>query len=56
MRPNKNGARLAGLLYFIYIITHILSDAIGRSKLIVYGDAAATAQNKWPLRGNFVDV
>ncbi len=45
MNSNKNTARMAGLLYFIYIITHTFADVIGRSNLIVYGDAAATAQN-----------
>ena len=53
MRPNKNTARMAGFLYFIYIIIHILSDAIGRSKLIVYGDTAVTAQNIMASAGQF---
>ena len=38
-------ARMAGFLYLIYIVTTILADVFGRSKLIVFGDAAATAQN-----------
>ena len=41
---NRN-ARIAGFLYFIYMVFHIFADVIGRSKLFVYGDAAATAQN-----------
>ena len=53
MRPNKNTARMAGFLYFIYIIIHVLADVIGRSKLIVYGDAAATAQNIMASTGQF---
>lgn len=36
---------MAGFLYFIYMVFHIFADVIGRSKLFVYGDAAATAQN-----------
>ena len=36
---------MAGFLYFIYIVIHIFADVIGRSKLIVFGDAATTAKN-----------
>lgn len=32
---------MAGLLYLIYIVFHVFADVIGRSKIIVYGDAAA---------------
>ena len=53
MRPNKNTARMAGALYFIYIIIHVFADVVGRSKLIVYGDAAATAQNIISSAGQF---
>jgi len=53
MKPNKNTAKMAGFLYFSYIIIHILADAIGRSKLIVYGDAAVTAQNIMASAGQF---
>lgn len=53
MKANKNIARAAGLLYFIYILTHTFADVIGRSKLIVYGDAAATAQNILASAGQF---
>lgn len=53
MTPNKTTARLVGFLYFIYIITHVFADVIGRSKLIVYGDAAATAQNIMASAGQF---
>jgi len=45
MNTIKKTARIAGGLYLIYIVIHIFADVIGRSKLIVYGDAAATAQN-----------
>jgi hypothetical protein len=45
---------MAGFLYFIYIVIHIFASVIGRSKLIVFGDAAATAQNmmasEWQFR------
>ena len=36
---------MAGLLYFIYFVIHIFADVFGRSKIIIFGDAAATAQN-----------
>jgi len=41
--PNKI-ARIAGLFYLIYILTTVLASVV-RSKLIVFGDAAATANN-----------
>jgi hypothetical protein len=51
-------ARIAGLLYLAYIVVHIFSDVIGRSKIIVYGDAAKTAQNilasAWQFRLGFM--
>jgi len=54
MNTNKKTARMAGFLYLIYIVISISSDVIGRSKLIVFGDAAATAQNimasEWQFR------
>jgi hypothetical protein len=53
MNTNKNTARIAGLLYLIYIIIHALADVIGRSNLIVYGDAATTAQNMMASGGQF---
>jgi len=40
----KKTARIAGGLYFIYIIATIFADA-SRTKLIVFGDAIATANN-----------
>lgn len=38
-------ARMAGFLYLIYMVVEILADVLGRSPLIVLGDAAATASN-----------
>ncbi len=45
MNSINKTARAAGLLYLLYIIATILTDVLGRSKLIVFGDAAATAAN-----------
>src|SRR3972149_5159565 len=45
MNSINKTARMAGFLYFIYMVFHIFADVIGRSKLFVYGDAAATSQN-----------
>jgi hypothetical protein len=54
MNSIQKTARMAGFLYFIYIVTTIVADVFGRSKLIVFGDAAATAQNimasEWQFR------
>ena len=44
MNSMKKTARIAGGLYFIYIIATIFADA-SRTKLIVFGDAIATANN-----------
>lgn len=41
MNSINKTARTAGFLYFIYMVFHISADVIGRSKLIVFGDAAA---------------
>jgi hypothetical protein len=41
--PNKN-ARMAGLFYLIYIVTTVFASYI-RSRIIVFGDPAATATN-----------
>lgn len=58
MNANKMTARIAGLLYLIYIVVHISADVIGRSSIIVYGDAAATAKNilasAWQFRIGFM--
>lgn len=57
MNTNKT-ARMAGLFYLIYMLTTIPADLLGRSKLIVFGDAAATANNitasAWLFRLSFV--
>jgi hypothetical protein len=54
MNSINKTARMAGLLYLIYIVTTIAADVFGRSKLIVFGDATATAQNimasEWQFR------
>src|SRR5512137_927500 len=58
MNTNKKTARMAGLLYLIYIVISIFADVLGRSKLIVLGDAATTARNimesAWQFRIGFV--
>jgi hypothetical protein len=58
MNSIKKTARMAGVLYLIYFVIHIFADVIGRSKLIVFGDAATTAQNimasAWQFRIGFV--
>ena len=58
MNSIKKTARMAGLLYLIYMVVEILADVLGRSPLIVFGDAAATASNivahEWQFRIGFV--
>ena len=58
MNANKITARTAGLLYLIYIVVHVSADVIGRSKIIVYGDAVTTAENimafAWQFRVGFM--
>ena len=44
---------MAGVLYFIYFVIHIFADVFGRSKIIVFGDAVATAQNIMASGGQF---
>ncbi len=48
---NKN-ARMAGFLYLIYMVTHIISD-VWRGSYIVLGDAAATTSNIMAHEGLF---
>jgi hypothetical protein len=48
---NKN-ARMAGFLYLIYMVTHIVSD-VWRDSLIVPGDAAATVSKIMAHEGLF---
>lgn len=45
MNSVNKTARMAGFLYLIYIVVHAFANVIGRSKLIVFGDAATTAKN-----------
>ena len=45
MNSIQKTARMAGFFYLLYIVTTVVEDVFGRSKLIVFGDAAATAQN-----------
>src|SRR5512136_309836 len=58
MNTNKKTARIAGFLYLIYMVVSIFADVLGRSKLIVLGDAATTARNimasAWQFRIGFV--
>jgi len=45
MNSINKTARIAGFLYLSYIVTTIFADVFCRSKLLVFGDAAATASN-----------
>jgi len=53
MNTNKKIARMAGLFYLIFILLSILVKVLGRSRMIVLGDAAATAQNITASEGLF---
>jgi hypothetical protein len=57
MNTNKKIARIAGILYLIYIVTTIFANA-SRTKLIVFGDTIATANNilasEWLFRIGFI--
>jgi hypothetical protein len=53
MNTNKKTARIAGALYLVYIVISILANGLGRSKLIVLGDAATTAGNIMTSAGQF---
>jgi hypothetical protein len=52
MNSINKTARMAGFLYFIYFVTHIISD-VSRDSFIVLGDAAATASNIMAHEGLF---
>jgi hypothetical protein len=58
MNSINKTARMAGFLYLIYIVVHVFANVIGRSKIIVFGDVATTAQNimasAWQFRIGFV--
>jgi hypothetical protein len=55
---NKKNARIAGFLYLIYIVVSIFANGLGRSKIIVLGDATTTAGNiiasAWQFRIGFL--
>ena len=57
MNTNNKTARIAGFLYLLYIVVTIGAD-VSRSRLIVFGDATATASNilasEWLFRIGFV--
>jgi hypothetical protein len=53
MNTNKKIARMAGLFYLIFILLSILVKFLGRSTMIILGDAAATAQNITASEGLF---
>jgi hypothetical protein len=57
MNTNKKTARMAGVLYLIYILTTMIAQ-VSRTKLIVFEDAVATAKNilasEWLFRIGFM--
>jgi hypothetical protein len=57
MNTNKKIARIAGILYLIYIVATMFAD-VSRTKLIVFEDAIATANNilasEWLFRIGFI--
>ena len=46
---------MAGFLYLIYMVTTMIAQ-VSRTKLIVFGDAIATAKIFWLLSGYSVSV
>lgn len=58
MTSIKKTARIAGIIYLVYIVVSMLANVLGRSKLIVMGDAATTSRNimesAWQFRIGFV--
>ena len=52
MNSINKTARMAGFLYLIYMVTHIISD-VWRDSFIVLGDAAATASTIMAHEGLF---
>jgi hypothetical protein len=52
MNSINKSARIAGFLYLIYMVTHIISD-VWRGSFIVLGDAAATVSNIMAHEGLF---
>jgi len=57
MNSIQKTARTAGVLYFVYIVATMFAN-VSRTKLIVFGDAIATANNiqasEWLFRFGFV--
>ena len=57
MNTNRKTARIAGFLYFFYIVATMFAN-VSRTKLIVFGDAMATANriraSEWLFRIGFV--
>jgi hypothetical protein len=45
MNTNKKTARMAGVLYLMFMVTLIFASAGVQDRLIVFGDAEATARN-----------
>jgi hypothetical protein len=58
MNSLNKTARMAGFLYLMYMVITIPADVLGRSPLIVFGDAAVTAKNimasEWQFRVGIV--
>jgi len=58
MNTSQKIAKMAGSLYLMYIVLQALADVIGRSNIIVYGDAATTTRNiaasAWQFRIGFM--
>ena len=52
MNTINKTARMAGFLYLIYMVTHIISD-VWRGSFIVIGDAAITVSNIMAHEGLF---
>jgi len=53
MNSINKTARMAGLLYLLFMVTTIPADVFGRSRLVMLGDAAATAGNILASEGLF---
>jgi hypothetical protein len=53
MNSRKKTARMAGFLYLMFLVTLIFAEDAVRSKLIVFGDSTATANNIMASEGLF---
>ena len=61
MNSINKTAKMAGALYLVFIVVSIFADTLGRSKIVVFGDAATTAGNimasAWQFRiGSVADL